>query len=531
MTIISVQFIIFSVTLVCLYFLLPKKYQWKILLVFSFLFYLLAGWKGLAFVLITIITQYILAIRLDSQNKAFEEEVTEKALKGKEKAELKKKYVTVKRRYVLISVLINIGILCVVKYTNFVIDNMNTIFSYSNITNLRHIDMIVPLGISFYTFQSLGYVIDVYRGKVKAERNILKFALFVSFFPCIIQGPIGRYGELAEQLFSEHEYDYKRVMFGIQRMLWGYIKKLVIAERVAVIVNEVFSNYLDKEYSGFIVFIAALLYGIQIYADFSGGMDIVCGLSEILGISLTENFKQPYMAKSVAEFWQRWHITLGAWMRNYLFYPISLSSAFNKLGKQCKKIFGDKAGRVIPTSLASFIVFFIVGVWHGANWKYIAYGIYNAYFVSTGTLLEDVYEKLRKQFHIDVTRNLWKLFQMLRTLLIVTFGRYLSRGDSLSHAWGLLKATIRECNPWVLFDGSLYKLGLSEKNFRFMLLTIIGLIMVDWIKEKGIRIREVIAQQNIVPRWMIYYAALFGLIIFGMYGVGYNAVSFIYQQF
>lgn len=531
MSLISLQFIAFVGIITCLYFIIPKKFQWILLLIASFVFYIYGGWKAFAYILVTILTQYFLAVYIDNINTDYNREISEGNISGKEKTKLKKKYAAIKKKYVIAAVLINIGILCFVKYTNFMIDNVNGILDYVGKEEIEHLDILVPLGISFYTFQSLGYVIDVYRGKQKAERNFFRFALFVSYFPSIIQGPIGRYGELADQLFAKHEFEYKRVMFGIQRMLWGYIKKLVIAERAAVIVNEVFNNYATKNYYGLTVFIAVFLYGIQIYADFSGGMDIVCGLSEVFGITLTENFKRPYMARSIAGFWQRWHITLGAWMRNYLFYPISLSSTFNKLGKKCKKYFGDKAGKVIPTSLASFIVFLIVGIWHGANWKYVIYGIYQAFFVSTGTLFEDLYAKMRSLLRVNVERKSWGIFQMLRTILIVTIGRYFSRADSAGQAFDLLKATFRGFNPWVLFDDSFYQLGLDRKNFEFMIISIFVLFVVDCMQERGIRLREIVARQNIIIRWTIYYAAVFTLIIFGMYGTGYDAASFIYQQF
>lgn len=531
MSLLSFQFIVFIGILICLYFTIPKKFQWILLLIASFAFYMSGGWKGAAYILITILTQYLSAMRIDDINAACNQEIERQNVSGKEKTQLKKRYASRKKRYLVMTVFINVGILCFVKYTNFLIDNMNGILSGVGGQSLEHLDILVPLGISFYTFQSLGYVIDVYRGKQQAERNFFRFALFVSYFPVIIQGPIERYGELAGQLFSKHEFEYKRVTFGIQRMLWGYIKKLVIAERVAVVVNEVFHNYAAKDYYGLTIFVAVFLFGIQSYTDFSGGMDIVCGVSEIFGISLTENFRRPYMAKSIAEFWQRWHITLGAWMRNYLFYPISLSSSFNRLGKKCRKIFGNKAGKVIPTSLASFIVFLIVGIWHGANWKYVIYGIYNAFFVSTGTLFEDLYAGMRKFFRINEQRKSWKLFQTVRTVFIVTIGRYYSRADSAGQAFAMLKATFKGFNPWVLFDESFYQLGLDRKNFQFMILSILFLLLIDFMQERGIKIREMIAGQNIMIRWTVYYAAVFTLIIFGMYGPGYDAASFIYQQF
>lgn len=530
MSIISLTFIGFAAVLVCLYFLLPRKCQWGVLLAASMLFYLSSGWKSIVYILVTIETQYFLALMLERQNDRMREEFAENEADGRQKKDIKKKYAKVKKKYVFFSVLINVGLLCFVKYTNFLIENVNVLLREMQAPQLAALNILAPLGISFYTFRSVGYVIDVYRGKVKAEKNIGKLALYVSYFPAIVQGPIDRYADVAAQLYGEHSFDYRRFTFGAQRMLWGYIKKLVIAERAAVIVNEVLGQYATKGYEGLTVFFGIALYSFQIYADFSGGMDIICGLSEIFGISLTENFRRPFMAQSVAEFWQRWHITLGAWMRNYLFYPLSLSPAFNRLGKKCKKLFGDRWGRVIPTSLASFIVFVIVGVWHGAHWKFVVYGIYQAVFVSTGTLFEPLYEKMRAVFRMRAD-GLWRIFRILRTFFILTIGRYFSIAASTRDALRLLRATFRTFNPWVLLDGSLYTMGLNRKNFWLLLYAIVGLMIIDVMQERGIRIRSWIAERNLIFRWTIYYIALFSLIIFGMYGPGYDAASFIYQLF
>ncbi len=516
MSIISLTYPIFIIITAFLYFIIPKKFQWIVLLMASTVFYVSAGISCMGAILATIVSQYLLAARLDRMNCELESRLQESGLCGKEKAALKKAGADAKKKYVVLSVLINIGLLCFVKYTGVFFED---------------IQILAPLGISFYTFKSLGYVIDVYRGKEKAEKNIFKLALFLSYFPAIIQGPIDRCKDLAQQLYAPHFFDYRRVTFGVQRMLWGYIKKLVIAERVAVVVNEVFNNYAVKEYQGFVVFVGVFLYGIQIYADFSGGMDIICGVSEVFGITLTENFRRPFMARSVAEFWQRWHITLGAWFRNYLFYPLSLSKPFHRLGKKCRKVFGDKAGKVIPPSLASFTVFLLIGIWHGAGWKYVVYGIYQALFVSTGTLFEDGYARLRRLCRIREERAGWKLFQTLRTVFIITAGRYFSRAADLEQATAMMKATLAQFNPWVFFDGTFYRLGLNEKNFRLMLLSIVILLGIDVLQEKNIRLRESLAGCNIVVRWGVYYAAILTVVIFGMYGAGYDAAGFIYQAF
>lgn len=518
--------------LLVIYFNFPKKilsYQWAVLLIASYIFYAFSGIKILIFLIITTLSTWSGAIWLEKTGQKYKE--LARGEKAVNKKELKKIATSKKRRILALILVLNFGILIILKYTNFFIENINSIYTKTSLAPLPVVDFILPLGISFYTFQSMGYLIDIYRGKYKADKNFFQFALFVSYFPQIIQGPISRYDALAKQLYSSHQFEYERVKLGIQRMLWGYFKKMVIADRIAIFSNEVFSNYLINDYKGITVFLGVFLYSIQIYADFSGGMDIICGVSQILGVNLVENFRHPFLARSVAEFWQRWHITLGTWMRDYLFYPLALSKAFGKLSKKLRKICGTYVAKVLPTCMASFIVFLIVGIWHGAAWKYIAYGLYQATFVSTATLFEPMYLKIRRILHINVQCHSWKIFQILRTVLLVTIGRYFSRGDSLISAMQMLKSTVSEFNPWVLFDGSLYLMGLDSKNFLFMVVTIIFLFMIDYIQEKGIKIRYEIAKLDIVLRWLIYFGGIFSIIIFGIYGLGFDAGNFIYQGF
>ncbi len=540
MSLFSVTFAVFLVITGILYFSVPKNFQWVLLLVASYVFYAWADWRLLCFLVFATLSTFAVGRWLQSLNDKYalenadlkaNKDMDKKALQDAKKS-LKDLYTKKKRWVLVVGVVSNFLVLATVKYLNFAIENLNVIFSYANTDfELSFLNIALPLGISFYTFQSVGYLIDIYRGKVKADRNIFKYALFVSYFPQIIQGPIGRYNQLASQLYEKHEFDYTRVKFGAQLMLWGIFKKMVIADRVAVVVNQVFNNFYAENYGGFIVFIAAFLYSVQIYADFSGGIDVISGISQIFGIELAENFRRPFMAKSVAEFWQRWHITLGAWMRDYLFYPLALSKPFNNMAKKLRKFGSNYAAKIIPTCLASFIVFIIIGVWHGSSWKYVAYGIYNAVFVSSATLLEPFYEKCRKFFRVKPERFSFRLFQIIRTILIVTIGRYFSRAASFMTAMSMYKATLVQWNPWVLFNGKFFELGLDRKNFQFMILMIVLLFLLDFLKEKGYNLRETIARQGIVFRWIIYIFAILGIIIFGMYGEGFNASSFIYQGF
>ena len=531
MSLISFDFAVFVLVLLLVYYAVPSKFQWVCLLVASFVFYLFSDCRLVGYLVITIATQFVLAIKIDYLNQELNHKVSNIS-ENNEKASTKESYKRKKKKYLVASLFVNIGLLCFVKYTNFIGENVYRLIDYISGVHVDYVPLkiLIPLGISFYTFQSTGYVIDVYRGKEVAERNFFKFALFVSFFPTIVQGPIERHSYLAKQLYEPHKYDYKRLCFGAQRMLWGYIKKLVIADRIGIFTSQVFTNYQTNRYGSIIIFGTVLLSAIKVYADFSGGMDIVIGLCEILGIKLTENFARPFFATSISDFWKRWHITLGSWFKRYVFYSISLSKRFNGIVKGMKKRFGDSA-KYIPSTLASLVVFWIIGIWHGANWKYIFYGLYSAFWVSTGIFLQDVYKRAKVFFNIQEEKLAWKTFQIIRTIFFVTIGRYFSFAKDATDAFNMLKITFTKFDPWVLFDGTFYKLGLNEKNFRFMLYSIIVMFVADYLNEKGICIREKISEQEVIVRWGFYYLAIFFLIVFGIYGPGYSVSDFVYMHF
>ena len=363
----SFRFIVFLVLAAAAYFLTPKRCRWVTLFVANYVFYFISGGKIFVYLLATTITTYLATVKLGdmaAKNKiAFNEAKAELDKEGKKawKAEFTKK----KKRILVPTVLFNFGILAVLKYSAFVTTNINALFGKFGIGGeLPVFQFLLPLGISFYTFQSMGYLIDVYREKQEPERNFFKLALFISFFPQIVQGPIGRFGTLAEQLFRPNAFSYTRIKFGVQLMLWGAFKKMVIADRAAILVDNAFG--FPETFGGTYVAVAALVYAIQIYGDFSGGIDIATGAAQIFGVTLDKNFERPYLATSIPDYWRRWHITLGAWFRDYVFYPLSLSKFFSRLGKRCRKLLGNYIGKLIPVLIPQFIIFFLIGIWHGA---------------------------------------------------------------------------------------------------------------------------------------------------------------------
>ena len=508
MSLISMEFRIFVGIAVIGYYLIPKRFQWIWLLIFSYIYYASSGIKILFFLLYTTITTYGTGRLLDRVN---HKELPRNEAKSR------------KRRILIGCLLLNFGMLAVLKYTNFAIENVNAIFH----AGISFQKLILPLGISFYTFQSMGYIIDVYWGKYEAEKNPFRFALFVSFFPQLLQGPIGRFDRLARQLYEQHSFDLLKAQYALQLMLWGFFKKLVLADRAAVVVNQVFQNY--TQYSGVTNIVAVLMYSIQLYMDFSGGMDVVMGVAALFGVELDQNFKRPYFATSITDFWHRWHITLGTWMKDYIFYPVSLSKWMGKFGKWSKKAFGKKTGRVVPICVANIIVFLVVGIWHGAAWKYIAYGLYNGLIIAISSLLAPLYRKGFEKFHINPKSGAWHVVQILRTFLLVNISWYFDMAVSLSAAFAMMKSTVTGFSLATLTDGSLMMLGLDKLDYMILAMGCLVVFLISFLKERGIQIRESLGRKPLVIRWAVYGMLVFGIPMFGY--VMTTTGGFIYAQF
>ena len=416
--------------------------------------------------------------------------------------------------------------LAVVKYSNFAIENINSVLGLIGKEPIGLLGMGLPLGISFFTFQSVSYAIDVYQGKYECEKNIFKMGLFVSFFPQLLQGPIGRYDRLGKQLNSGHSFNLKNVEYGLQRIGWGLFKKVVIADRAAVLVLNVFNNY--EAYSGFHYIMAVLMYSVDLYMDFSGGIDIVIGAAQMFGITMDENFRQPYFSRSISEFWRRWHITLGTWMKDYIFYPFSLSKSMAKFGKWSKKKFGNNVGKLLPVGLADILVFFVVGVWHGAAWKYIMYGIYNGVIVAGSGMLAPVYAKIQEKLHINPKKWWYQGFCIIRTFILVNIGFYFDMANDLRAANAMLVQTVTKAHISQLSMAAVKAVGLTSQDLLIVIAGCIIIFVVSLLKEKGINIRETIASYNIVIRWIIYIGFIMFILI---YGSTSTTSDFIYANF
>lgn len=526
MSFISMEFLNFFTVALVIYYLIPKRFQWFCLLCASYLYYLASGTQVLVFLLTTTMSTFVAGLWLNRMDAGLVNQLKNAGLPldGEKKKRFKEQTKHQKKLIVLGTLLLNFGILVILKYANFAIENAKHIFG----TDFRTLNLLLPLGISFYTFQSMGYLIDVYRGKYKADRNPLHFALFVSFFPQLLQGPIGRFDRLAHQFFEEHPFQLLALERGVQRMLWGYFKKIVIADRVAVLVNTVFDHY--ENYHGMMIVLAVLGYSVQLYADFSGGVDVVIGIAQCFGIEMDENFKRPYFAVNISDFWHRWHITLGTWMKDYVFYSFSLSKGMNKFTKFAKKHMGKHTGRVLPVCISNLLVFFIVGVWHGAAWKFFVYGLYNGLLIAGSNLLAPLYPEWASACHVNVQSKGWKVVQILRTFLLVNISWYFDRAVSLSAAWMMIKNTFAEFSFRTFSDGSLFAFGLDRKDYFVLLLGCLVLFIVSLIQEQGINVRKSLSKQVLALRMAVYLVLIFSIPLLGYINTS-GGGGFLYAQF
>lgn len=388
---------------------------------------------------------------------------------------------------------------------------------------------IIPVGFSYYSLSLIGYLADVYWRKEKAEKNYFKLLLFTIYFPKILEGPVSKHRTIAERLNKGHAFNYDHFCFGLQRVVWGFFKKWVIADRVSTLVNTVFNN--PKSHSGSEFLVAALFAAVQLYCDFSGCMDMGLGISECFGITLEENFNRPFFSRSAAEFWRRWHITLGTWFKDYVFMPISVSSGWIKLTGRIRKRFGKRTGKIFSTVIPLSAVWLLTGLWHGTGANYIVWGIYWGVLIILSNILEPEFKKVTNWLKINTDSPDYRFFQKVRTFLFFVISRIISLPRTLDTTGYVFKSIFTDFAPWKLVDGTLFTLGINRPQFVVVMLAIALLIFVSVKQEQGIHIRQWIAARPLVVRWIIYYAVIFSVLVFGAYGVGFNAASFVYMAF
>lgn len=526
----SYEFIVFCIIVLVLYYICPKKLQWAFLLLASYVFYFLANPVYLIYIGITTATVWLAGLFLQKKRDGFQREFAAKkgGLSREERKRIKAAQQKKERRILLAGLLWNLGILAVVKYTNFGIANINGfLHAVGAGQRLSFVNIIVPMGISFYTFQSLGYLIDVYRGKYGAERNLFRFALFVSFFPQLVQGPISRFDDLAKTLYAPHRLDWRKLSFGLQRVLWGFFKKLVIADRMLIAVNAIIRN--PETYQGGFVLAGMLFYALELYADFTGGIDITIGIAEAMGITVTENFKRPYFSKNIKEYWNRWHITMGSWFTDYIFYPLSVSQPMLRFGKFTRNHLGTGLGKRIPVYLASFVVWFATGIWHGASWNFIVWGLGNFVVIMISQELEPLYARFHSRF--PVKGKFWyRLFEVVRTVLLMSCLRMFDCYRNVPLTFRMFGSMFTRFRLSALRAEAFLGLGLSGVDYLILLLGCALLIAVSLAGRSG-SVREKISNKRSIARFAVWYGLFLAVLLFGVYGIGYDASQFIYNQF
>ena len=524
----SYEFVVFLALVFILFYTVPKKFQWIMLLLASYGFYYIADPRYLLFILVTTVSTYFMSVKISDINSESESYLKEhkKELSREEKKEYKAKIKARKWSWLLFCLIFNIGILSVTKYTNFVITNIDNLLGGKGV--LSPVDMIVPMGISFYTFQSMGYIIDVYRGKQEAQRNPFKLALFVSFFPQLVQGPISRYGDLAPTLFAEHKFEGKTVSYGIMRMLWGYFKKMVIADRLLVAVTTLVQE--TEIYTGTYVFVAMLFYAFELYCDFTGGIDITIGIAETMGIRLAENFNLPYFSKNIKEYWNRWHMTMGSWFTDYIFYPISVCGPMLKLSKWSRAHLGETIGKRVPVYLSSFTVWLATGVWHGAAWNFIVWGLMNFVVIMISQELSPLYAKFHDRFHVK-GKAPYELFQIIRTILLMSAIRMFDCYRDVPLTFKMLGTMFTRVNLSAFTDGSLLQVGLTGADYLVLAAGLIIVLGVSILKVRIGSVRDALAEKPAICFYGIMGLLVVIITVFGAYGIGYDASQFIYNQF
>lgn len=492
----SIQYLVFFPVVVSIYFLIPIKFKNYWLLIASYFFYMCWNIKYSLLIFGCTLITYICGILIQLINNKY-------PLKAK-------KY----NKIVLFTcVIANLSVLFFFKYFNFFLDTIASLLALVNIRlAIPNFDILLPVGISFYTFQALSYVIDVYRGETYAEKNFFQYALFVSFFPQLVAGPIERSKNLLKQLAKPKKFDYVNARDGFMLIIWGLFLKIVIADRISIFVNNVYGSY--DLYPGLYLIIATILFSFQIYCDFYGYSTIAVGSAKMLNIQLTDNFNSPYFANSVSDFWRRWHISLSSWFKDYLYIPLG----------------GNKKG-IFRKYLNKIIVFLASGLWHGASLTYAIWGLLNGIYQVIGEITTPLRNKLYDLLKLNKKSFSFRMMQVICTYGLISFSWIFFRANTVRDSFLIIKSIFTNFNLGILFDGSLFTCGLDKNNFSFMIFTLFILMLADYFKTKNFIIREKILKQDYWFRWIVISISIVSIVLFGMYGPKYDVSAFIYFQF
>ncbi len=506
-----------------LYALMPKAGRKYALLVSSLGFFFLISRRFIVYLLAT-----ICAVWLFGQWLGKLQELRDAEVKAAEKAQRKqiKRLWLIRSRWVLgLAAVFHIGLLLVLKYSGFFLENVNVLLG----TQIPVPSFVLPIGISFFSLQAVSYLFDVYRGLIPADKNIARLALFLSFFPQIVEGPICRYGQTANQLWEPGPITMDNLTLGLQRIGYGLMKKLVVADRLNAFIDVVFSDH--QAWQGGIIAMAAVCYTIQLYMDFSGAMDAVTGTAQIFGITMPENFQRPFFSKTISEFWSRWHISLGTWFKDYIFYPVSTSKPMKNLTSAARKKIGNHFGPLVAGGIALLSVWFSNGLWHGAAWSYIFFGMYHFVLILLGNIVAPWAKQFRQICKITPENKAFQGFQILRTCILVVIGELFFRAEGLGIGLSMFRKMVTDFRFSSLNAELLKNLSIDGKDFAIVGVTLLIVLTVSLLKERGMNIRETLRKQPTALRWAVFYGLIFYILIFGAYGVGYIPVNPMYANF
>ena len=536
MTITSFQFLGFILVTLIVFRLFPVKKQWWVLFAASVIFFLSFDVVGIFVMIGTALLTYFAAIGVQNykdQHVAWLKENKKTADKETRKA---KRAIYQKKQKLIVAgtVVVTIGILFLCKYYKVLAVDFNNLFN-TKLWTAENI--LLPLGISYYSLQLIGYLVDVHRDVITAEKNPLKVILYGGFFLSIMQGPFNRYNDLMPQICIENrpKLTYYDAKLAVLKIAGGYIKKLCIADQVGLIASEIFTHY--TKYEGLAIFFGIVCFAVQLYTDFSGYMDIIIGIGQLFGIKMPENFRQPFFSRNMSEFWKRWHITLGLWLQDYVFYPILKSSIFKKMGKGIANKLGKEAGRRIPTYVGMFVLWVLIGAWHGAGFNYVfGVGILQFLYIFLGEICDPLFKKAKQLMHINDKKLYWHVFQSLRCTALMMFAWVFFNSRTFSDAVGMLRRL------FVVPNLSQLTIGLFESGegvvsgyilnwMVFLLVCISSLIIVDLLHERNISIRSSIMARPFPVRAVGYISLFFILLIFASYGNQNASSNFIYFEF
>ena len=492
----SIPFLFFLPAVLLGYYLIPKRVKTVWLLVCSYFFYMCWHAQYLLLILLSTLVTYFCALTL--------ERIERNCPAGKK---LRRK-----RLAVIVNLVFNLGILFFFKYFSFALDNLEALLALAHISLRRpDFDVLLPVGISFYTFQAIGYTIDVYRGDTKAEHSFLNYALFVSFFPQLVAGPIERSGNLLQQLITPHKCRFENLLEGLYLILWGYFLKIILADRISPFVDLVYGSG-HADYGGLTVILATVLFALQIYCDFAGYSVIAMGSAKMLGINLMENFNTPYFSRTTAEFWRRWHISLSSWFRDYLYIPLG----------------GNRKGRA-RKALNILITFTVSGLWHGASWGFIVWGFLNGLYQIVGEALGPARKKLDAALCLNPDSMGYHLWQALITFVCIDLSWVFFRARDIRPALSILRSMLF-IKPGFFFN-NLFLETLDTPNAVVLILSLVLLLFADWMKFRGITLRRLFMRQDYLFQALFLSVCISAILLFGIWGRSYDAASFIYFQF